>query len=101
MIITGGENVYPAEVEAVLASHPGVADVAVIGLPDVTWGEAVTAVIAAGEDPAGLEELRAFARTRLAGYKTPRRLVLVAEIPRTASGKIHKHRLRRPDRLTG
>jgi acyl-CoA synthetase (AMP-forming)/AMP-acid ligase II len=94
MIITGGENVYPAEVEAVLASHPGVADVAVIGLPDATWGEAVTAVITAGGDPPGLEELRAFARTRLAGYKTPRRLVLVAEIPRTASGKILKHRLR-------
>jgi acyl-CoA synthetase (AMP-forming)/AMP-acid ligase II len=94
MIITGGENVYPAEVEAVLASHPGVADVAVIGLPDATWGEAVTAVITSGGDPPGLEELRAFARTRLAGYKTPRRLVLVAEIPRTASGKILKHRLR-------
>jgi acyl-CoA synthetase (AMP-forming)/AMP-acid ligase II len=94
MIITGGENVYPAEVEAVLASHPGVADVAVIGLPDATWGEAVTAVITTGGDPPGLEELRAFARTRLAGYKTPRRLVLVAEIPRTASGKILKHQLR-------
>jgi acyl-CoA synthetase (AMP-forming)/AMP-acid ligase II len=94
MIITGGENVYPAEVEAVLASHPGVADVAVIGLPDATWGEAVTAVITSGGDPPGLDELRAFARTRLAGYKTPRRLVLVAEIPRTASGKILKHRLR-------
>jgi acyl-CoA synthetase (AMP-forming)/AMP-acid ligase II len=94
MIITGGENVYPAEVEAVLASHPGVADVAVIGLPDATWGEAVTAVITSGGDPPGLEELRAFARARLAGYKTPRRLVLVAEIPRTASGKILKHQLR-------
>ncbi|HEY2276798.1 MAG TPA: AMP-binding protein [Streptosporangiaceae bacterium] len=94
MIITGGENVYPAEVEAVLASHPGVGDVAVIGLPDTTWGEAVTAVITAGEDPPDLEELRAFARTRLAGYKTPRRLVVVAEIPRTASGKILKHVLK-------
>jgi acyl-CoA synthetase (AMP-forming)/AMP-acid ligase II len=94
MIITGGENVYPAEVEAVLIEHPGVADVAVIGLPDGTWGEAVTAVIIPAADPPGLEELRAFARTRLAGYKTPRQLVVVQEIPRTASGKILKHQLR-------
>jgi acyl-CoA synthetase (AMP-forming)/AMP-acid ligase II len=94
MIITGGENVYPAEVEAVLIEHPGVADVAVIGLPDATWGEAVTAVIIPGSDPPGLEELRAFARTRLAGYKTPRQLVVVPEIPRTASGKILKHQLK-------
>jgi acyl-CoA synthetase (AMP-forming)/AMP-acid ligase II len=96
MIITGGENVYPAEVEAVLLEHPAVADVAVIGLPDADWGEAVTAVIIAGGDggPPGLDELRAFARARLAGYKVPRRLEVVAEIPRTASGKILKHRLK-------
>ena len=94
MIITGGENVYPAEVEAVLAGHPGVADVAVIGLPDATWGEAVTAVITSSGNPPDLDELRVFARTRLAGYKTPRRLVIVQEIPRTSSGKILKHRLR-------
>ncbi len=81
MIITGGENVYPTEVEAVLAGHPGVADVAVIGLPDDTWGEAVTAVITSSGNPPGLEELRTFARTRLAGYKTPRRLVVVPESP--------------------
>jgi len=95
MIITGGENVYPAEVEAVLLEHPGVADVAVIGLPDPDWGEAVTAVIvaAAGGAPS-LEELRAFARERLAGYKTPRRLEVVEAIPRTASGKIIKHQLK-------
>jgi acyl-CoA synthetase (AMP-forming)/AMP-acid ligase II len=94
MIITGGENVYPAEVEAVLIEHPGVADVAVIGLPDADWGEAVTAAIIPAGDPPGLEELRAFARTRLAGYKVPRRLEVVPEIPRTASGKIIKHKLR-------
>jgi acyl-CoA synthetase (AMP-forming)/AMP-acid ligase II len=94
MIITGGENVYPAEVEAVLIEHPGVADVAVIGLPDAAWGEAVTAVIVPGGDPPGLEELRAFARTRLAGYKVPRRLEVVPVIPRTASGKIIKHKLK-------
>jgi acyl-CoA synthetase (AMP-forming)/AMP-acid ligase II len=96
MIITGGENVYPAEVEAVLAEHPGVADVAVIGLPDPDWGEAVTAVIiaAGGEGAPSLDELRAFARSRLAGYKVPRRLEVVATIPRTASGKIIKHQLK-------
>ncbi|HEX3751701.1 MAG TPA: AMP-binding protein [Streptosporangiaceae bacterium] len=94
MIITGGENVYPAEVEAVLIEHPGVADVAVIGLPDATWGEAVTAVIIPAGDPPALEELRTYARARLAGYKVPRRLEVVAEIPRTASGKIIKHKLK-------
>jgi acyl-CoA synthetase (AMP-forming)/AMP-acid ligase II len=94
MIITGGENVYPAEVEAVLIEHPGVADVAVIGLPDAAWGEAVTAVIVPDGDPPGLEELRTFARTRLAGYKVPRRLEVVPVIPRTASGKIIKHHLK-------
>jgi acyl-CoA synthetase (AMP-forming)/AMP-acid ligase II len=93
MIITGGENVYPAEVEAVLIEHPGVADVAVIGLPDPAWGEAVTAVVVPAGDPPGLEELRTFARARLAGYKAPRRLEVVPAIPRTASGKIIKHRL--------
>ena len=65
-----------------------------IGLPDATWGEAVTAVIIPSGNPPDLEELRVFARTRLAGYKTPRRLMVVQEIPRTASGKILKHRLR-------
>ncbi|HXP58336.1 MAG TPA: AMP-binding protein [Streptosporangiaceae bacterium] len=94
MIITGGENVYPAEVEAVLIEHPGVADVAVIGLADPAWGEAVTAVVVPAGDPPGLEELRTFARTRLAGYKIPRRLEVVPAIPRTASGKIIKHVLK-------
>ena len=94
MIITGGENVYPAEVEAVLIEHPRVADVAVIGLPDAAWGEAVTAVVVPGGDPPSLEDLRAYARTRLAGYKVPRRLEMVPAIPRTASGKIIKHVLK-------
>ncbi|TQS46148.1 class I adenylate-forming enzyme family protein [Cryptosporangium phraense] len=94
MIITGGENVYPAEVEAVLAEHPAIDDVAVIGLPDADWGEAVTAVIATTGEAPDLDSVRTFARARLAGYKTPRRVVIVDEIPRTASGKILKHRLR-------
>jgi acyl-CoA synthetase (AMP-forming)/AMP-acid ligase II len=94
MIITGGENVYPAEVEAVLAEHPQIDDVAVIGLPDAEWGEAVTAVIMTSGRAPDLESIRLFARARLAGYKTPRRVIVVPAIPRTASGKILKHRLR-------
>lgn len=70
------------------------ADVAVIGLPDAGWGEAVTAVIIPAGDPPALEELRGFARARLAGYKVPRRLEVAAAIPRTASGKIIKHQLK-------
>lgn len=95
MLITGGENVYPAEVEKVLAAHPAVADVAVIGRPDDRWGETVTAVVVpvAGAEP-DLEDLQAHARTRLAGYKIPRRLELVDELPRNASGKVLKRRLR-------
>ena len=94
MIISGGENIYPAEVETVLIEHPDVLDVAVIGLPDPEWGEAVTAVITSAGTPPDAEALRSFARPRLAGYKLPRRVEVVPEIPRTASGKILKHRLR-------
>ncbi len=91
MIITGGEKVYPSEVEQVLAGHPGVRDVAVIGLPDAKWGEAVTAVVVArpGADP-GAAALAALARRELAGYKCPReiRFITDEEMPRTATGKI-------------
>jgi long-chain acyl-CoA synthetase len=100
MIVSGGENVYPIEVEEVLAHHPDVGEVAVVGLPDERWGEAVTAVIVPepGATPSG-EELIAFARHRLAGYKLPRRVVLVDELPRTPSGKVLKRELR--DRFAG
>jgi acyl-CoA synthetase (AMP-forming)/AMP-acid ligase II len=95
MIVSGGENVYPVEVEEVLSQHPGVADVAVIGIPDERWGEAVTALVipvaGAGVD-AG--ELVAFARQRLAGYKLPRSVEFVAELPRSAAGKVLKRELR-------
>lgn len=94
MIISGGENVYPAEVEAVLIEHPDIVDVAVIGLPDPEWGEAVTAVITSAGSPPDVEALRSYARSRLAGYKLPRRVEVVPDIPRTASGKILKHHLR-------
>lgn len=97
MIITGGENVYPAEVEAILQEHPAIDEVAVIGLPDATWGEAVTAVVVAGREPPTVEDVRAFCRTRLAGYKIPKTVLTVTEIPRTSSGKVQRHVLR--DRL--
>jgi fatty-acyl-CoA synthase len=95
MVISGGENVYPAEVESVLFDHPGVADVAVIGLPDERWGEAVVAVIAphAGIDIT-VEELREFAGERLARYKLPTRVELVEILPRNPAGKVLKFELR-------
>jgi fatty-acyl-CoA synthase len=99
MVITGGENVYPIEVEQVLYGHPAVAEVAVIGAPDTQWGEAVTAVVvraeaSAGEDEALAAELTAFARERLAGFKVPKRFVFTDALPRTATGKVRKVELR-------
>jgi len=95
MVISGGENVYPAEVESVLFGHPAVAEVAVIGLPDVRWGEAVTAVVAAkpGESVT-LEELREYAASHLARFKLPQRLHLVEVLPRNPTGKVLKYQLR-------
>jgi long-chain acyl-CoA synthetase len=96
MIVTGGENVYPVEVEEALAQHADVADVAVIGVPDAHWGEAVKALVVPrpGTRPAP-EDLIAFVRERLAGYKLPRSVDLVDELPRTPSGKVLKRELRR------
>lgn len=92
LIISGGENVYPTEVEAVLAGFPGVRDVAVIGLPDDKWGERVHAVIVAadGQPVPDSSALIEWSRTRLAGYKRPRSVSLIADadMPRTATGKI-------------
>lgn len=95
MIISGGENVYPSEVEAALGAHPAVREVAVIGLPDPRWGERVHGVIALGSDTtATADELIEWCRSRLAGYKRPRSISIVAPeaMPRTATGKI-QHRL--------
>lgn len=95
MVISGGENVYPAEVEDVLYGHPAIAEVAVVGTPHEKWGEAVTAVVAlrAGETLT-LEQLREFARDKLASFKLPLRLEFVEALPRTQSGKVVKYQLR-------
>jgi O-succinylbenzoic acid--CoA ligase len=92
MIVTGGENVWPAAVEAVLASHPGVADVLVVGRADPEWGQLVTAVVvpATPESPPVIDELREFARAALAPYALPRRLELVPTLARTAVGKLRR-----------
>ncbi|MFN3945944.1 MAG: class I adenylate-forming enzyme family protein [Allosphingosinicella sp.] len=106
MFISGGENVYPAEVENVLCAHPAVADVAVVGAPHPTWGEAGRAFIqlASGTLPPAADELRSFCRSRLAPYKVPLSFEYVREFPRTSAGKIQKHLLlpgERPGRAAG
>jgi acyl-CoA synthetase (AMP-forming)/AMP-acid ligase II len=95
MIISGGVNVYPAEVEAVLHSHPAVMDAAVIGVPDEEWGEAVKAVIQVRpETTLTADDLNAFCASRLAGHKKPRSYDFVGELPRDAAGKLLKRKLR-------
>ena len=96
MIVTGAENVYPAEVEEVLALHPAVGEVAVFGVPDERWGELVCAAVVRRESDDGddSDQLVAFARERLAGYKLPRRFHFIAEMPKTATGKVSKKDLR-------
>jgi acyl-CoA synthetase (AMP-forming)/AMP-acid ligase II len=98
MIISGGVNIYPQEAENVLASHPAVADVAVIGVPDAEMGEAVRAVVQCTEPSAagpGLAaELLAYCRAELATYKCPRSVDFVEELPRSPNGKLYKRLLR-------
>ena len=95
MIIRGGENIYPREIEAVLYEHPAVGDVAVVGVPDDRWGEQVAAFVRLREgETATSAELSAYARERLAAYKTPRTWVFVGAFPLTGSGKIQKFVLR-------
>jgi O-succinylbenzoic acid--CoA ligase len=93
-IRTGGETVWPDEVEAALRSHPGVADVAVAGVPDPEWGQRVAAWIVPADrtDPPTLDELRERCRERIARFKAPSELILVESIPRTASGKVRRRR---------
>ena len=95
MIISGGANIYPAEVENVLFGHPAVADVAVIGVPDDEFGEQVKAVVETRSDVSE-SELLAFCRDRLAGYKCPKSVDFVDELPRDPNGKIRKATLRDP-----
>lgn len=94
MIITGGENVYSPEVERVLSEHPALLEVAIIGVPDDTWGEAV---VAPKPDARATEgELIAWAREHLAHHKVPRSIDVVEMLPRNPSGKILKRDLRKP-----
>jgi long-chain acyl-CoA synthetase len=92
VILRGGYTVYPREVEDVLCSHPGVHEAAVIGVPDEAVGEEVAAFVVGSADP---EEVRAYARERLAGYKYPRLVVLLEALPRGATGKVDRHALAR------
>jgi acyl-CoA synthetase (AMP-forming)/AMP-acid ligase II len=97
MIISGGMNIYPAEIEAALEQHPGIFDVAVFGIPSDEWGELVHATIVLAPDSQLTDEdVVAFAREHLAGYKIPRSVEFTDELPRTGSGKILKRELRAP-----
>ena len=97
MIVSGGENVYPIEVENVLMAHPAVADCAVIGVPSDRWGEEVKAVVVAVEGvDVSAAELIDFAQTRIARYKAPRTVDFCAALPRNPSGKVLKRQLREP-----
>ncbi len=96
MIITGGENVYSIEVERILAEHPAVVEVAVFGVPDEKWGEAVKAVVALDGDGVAEAELIAWARQHLAAYKCPKSVDIIDALPRNPTGKIMKKDLRQP-----
>lgn len=95
MVKTGGENVSSVEVERALLAHGGVAECAVVGVPDVRWGEAVTAFVVPHADwDADVQQLRAHCKQMLAGFKIPKEFVLVGTLPKTATGKIKKHQIR-------
>ncbi|HEV3281253.1 MAG TPA: long-chain-fatty-acid--CoA ligase [Acidimicrobiales bacterium] len=101
MIVSGGENIYPAEVENALIAHPGVADAAVIGVPDERWGETVKAIVvpsagADDDDEALAADILAASRARLAHYKCPTSIDFVESLPRNPSGKVLKRELRQP-----
>ena len=96
MIVSGGENIYPREIENVLLAHPNVADVAVIGIPHERWGESPAAfVIAVGGATLPENDLRAFLRERLAHFKCPSLIRIVPELPRNPSGKVLKGEMRK------
>jgi O-succinylbenzoic acid--CoA ligase len=95
LVITGGENVWPVEVERALSSHPGVAEVAVIGRPDPAWGERVVAVVVATDPstPPSLDDLRDHAKQQLPAFAAPRQVDVVDRLPRTLLGKVQRHAL--------
>jgi acyl-CoA synthetase (AMP-forming)/AMP-acid ligase II len=97
MIISGGENIYPAEVESAICDHPDVAEAAVVGVPDETWGEAVKAIVVMKPGrTATATDIINFTRERIAGYKTPKTVDFIAALPRNPSGKILRRHLRDP-----
>jgi long-chain acyl-CoA synthetase len=100
MIISGGVNIYPAEIESTLITHPKVGDVAVFGIPHEDWGEEVKAVVepipGALPGDALTDEILAWAKDKLAKYKTPKSIDYVAEMPRDPNGKLYKRKLRDP-----
>jgi fatty-acyl-CoA synthase/long-chain acyl-CoA synthetase len=96
MIISGGMNIYPAEIEGALDASPDVYEVAVFGIPNEEWGESVHAVVVPARKGVRAEEIIAFARRHLAGYKVPRSVTFVEELPKTGSGKVLKRTLREP-----
>jgi fatty-acyl-CoA synthase len=94
IIISGGVNIFPVEVEATLLQHPTIAEAAVVGVPDDHWGEVGVAFVVCRENAPGADELAAFVRSRLAGYKVPKAFRFLEEFPRTAIGKVIKPQLR-------
>jgi fatty-acyl-CoA synthase len=97
MIVSGGENVYPAEVENALFGHPAIADVAVIGVPDARWGEAVKAIVVLRQgQTATADEILSYGRSRIAGYKLPKSIDFTQSLPRNPTGKVLRRLLRAP-----
>jgi len=95
MIIRGGENIYPREIEEFLYSHPKIADVQIVGVPDLKYGEEVLAWVKLKEgQTASADEIRDFCRDRIAHYKVPRYIKFVEEFPMTVTGKIQKYKIR-------
>ncbi len=90
MIVSGGENVYPREIEDVLFEHPGVADAAVIGIPDEKWGETVKAIVVKKDENLTADDLLEHCRGKLGGYKQPRSVDFIDELPRNPTGKVLK-----------
>jgi acyl-CoA synthetase (AMP-forming)/AMP-acid ligase II len=94
MIVSGGENVFPREVEDLLAKHPKVNDVAIIGVDDEEWGQRLKAYVVAGNGKPGEDELKKYVKSNLASYKVPREIEFLDELPRNATGKVLKKELK-------